>query len=204
MIEMLLFDLTTAKRYIFPALPLEGALTFERPQSLAQFPILGSTPQVQVAAVGVRTCTIPLELHSAAGQTFFEDAILPSYGDAPDYSPHLVRVSWGPSAAKNSFTGRPVGQPPTRIQLSPTPGQIFLHSFDWLLTETLNTTPRTVDSATNLVVPSIPTTTYRAVQGDTLQSVAKRFKVSLEDLYAANGPLPWALTPGQIIKIPRR
>lgn len=192
------FDLSSGQRSRFPVLPDDGSMTVEQPQSLAVFPVLGGYPQIQVAALGARQLTLPLTLWGPEGEAFFNGFVLPAYGLA-NGRPRLIQVSWGPSS-RQSFTGRAVGLPPTRMELGE--GSIFAYELEVVLVEFRNTRPSLVNVKTGQLA-SPPLQSYTVRQGDTLQSIARRFGVRLEALAAANNNPPMSPPPGTKLTIPK-
>lgn len=200
--EIAWLDLTTGQRSSLPALPTDAAITLERPQSYQTFGILGSIPHVQVTAVGVETCTLNLDLWGVAGQAFYRDFVKPAYGTQQNgFKPHTIQLAWGPSS-EDVFTGMPIGKPPTRLELEDD-GKIFAHVFDLILTQVANQLPRAYRVASGEVLNT--TFSYTVKDGETLQDIAVRYGISLEEMASANGGNPpFVPSAGFVLNVPRK
>lgn len=181
----------------FPALPPEGRFSIERPQQYSETGVLSSTPIVQIGSSGARKLTLPLELWGEAGEIFYRERILPSYGLAQTgYQVHLITISWG-NSSEDTFTGYPIGQAPTIHQMGAGDGEINMRVFDYTLVEVVN--PRVYRLAF----------VYTTKAGDTILLVCKKFNVLFSQIAEANQdvqfptlPNSTKLVPGQKIKIP--
>lgn len=200
--EIAWLDLTTGKRSALPALPIEGAMTLERPQSYQAFGILGSAPHVQITAVGVESLTMQLDLWGVNGQAFYREFVLPAYGTQQNgFKPHSIQLAWGPSS-EDTFTGMPIGKPPTRLELEDN-GKIFAHAFDLILTQVANQLPRAYRVATGEVLNT--TFSYTVKGGETIQDIAVRYGLSLEEIASANGGNPpFVPSAGFVLNVPRK
>jgi hypothetical protein len=191
------FSKPQGKPVNFPALPPEGRFSIERPQQYSETGVLSSTPIVQIGSSGARKLTLPLELWGEAGEIFYRDHILPSYGVAQTgYQVHLVTISWG-NTSEDTFTGYPIGQAPTVFQMGAADGEINMRVFDYTLVEVVN--PRVYRLAF----------VYTTKSGDTILSVCKKFNVIFSQIEEANPNVQFPTLPnssklvaGTKIKIP--
>jgi hypothetical protein len=192
------FSVQGGKPVNFPALPPEGRFTIERPQQYSETGVLSSTPIVQIGSSGAKKLTLPLELWGEAGEIFYRDHILPSYGLASTgYQVHLVTISWG-NTSEDTFTGYPIGQAPTIFQMGAGDGEINMRVFDYTLVEVVQ--PR---------VYRLPFV-YTTKTDDTILLVCKKFNVLFSQVAEANPDVQFRtvegssskLVAGQKIKIP--
>jgi LysM repeat protein len=200
--ELSFFDLTTSQRTSFSMLPKDSEMTLEQPQGLQESPILGGYPNLQILAAGVRQLTMTLELYGEAGNEFYETFIEPAYGLSDgSYQPHLIQIAWG-SSRNEAFTGRPIGQPPTRMMLGKETGSIFSRTFDFILRQTQNNAPKIVNVATGQVVQAA-SVTHTVVQGDDLLSIAKKYGVKPVTIANANPGITHDPALGSRLIIPK-
>lgn len=195
-------DLTTSKRAQLTALPVDG-LTLERGQTYTEFPLLGSYPHVQSTAPGVATMTMQLDLWGVQGQRFFIEFLEPAFGYADgSYQPHVLQVSWGP-AAKDAFTGRPLGGlPPTKHELGRDSGEVFARVLELKLITVRNSKPRSVNVQTGKVVAE-STLQHVVKDGEDLGRIAARYNTTIQRIAELNGFPAYKPRPGTVLIIPR-